>query len=82
MYSARVSLSSMDSPPARPGCDREKIEQGIPSAFLPSIAILEEPCLSISSTDIRARVKAGQSIEGMVPDAVQQYIYHHSLYID
>lgn len=66
----------------RPGCDREKIVQGIPPAFLPSITILEEPGLAISSTDIRARVKAGQSIEGMVPDAVRQYIYHHNLYID
>jgi nicotinate-nucleotide adenylyltransferase len=66
----------------RPGCDRGNIEKSIPPAFLPSITILEEPCLSISSTDIRARVKAGQSIEGMVPDAVRRYIYHHNLYID
>lgn len=64
----------------RPGCDLEKITMDIPLDFLPHITILEEPCLSISSTDIRLRVKARRSIEGMVPGAVREYIYSHNLY--
>ena len=67
---------------ARPGCDIETIKKSIPCEFLPHITILEEPYLSISSTDIRSRVKAHRSIEGMVPDAVRQYIYSNNLYLN
>ena len=64
----------------RPGCDLEKIKKNIPADFLPSIIILEEPNLSISSTEIRSRVKDHRSIEGMVPEAVQHYISRNGLY--
>jgi len=66
----------------RPGYDRKKVEKNIPDDFLPYISILEEPSLSISSTDIRARVKADQSIDKMVPKDVEDYIYTRKLYID
>jgi len=36
--------------------------------------------LDISSTDIRARVQRGASIQYLVPDAVDDYIKKHSLY--
>ena len=36
--------------------------------------------LSISSTEIRERVKQGLSIEGMMPRAAQQYMEEHRLY--
>jgi len=39
--------------------------------FLPYITIIEEPRLSISSTEIRSRVSAHKSIDEMVPKAVQ-----------
>jgi nicotinate-nucleotide adenylyltransferase len=66
----------------RPGCDVEKIKKRIPVDFLSHVTILEEPYLSISSTDIRSRVKAHRSIEGMVPEAVQQYIFSNKLYLN
>ena len=64
----------------RPGYDRKKVEKNIPDDFLPSITILEEPSLSISSTDIRARVRSDQSIDKMVPRAVEDYIYKWNIY--
>jgi len=67
---------------ARPGCDLEKIVKNIPQDFLPSITILEEPCLSISSTEIRSRVKAQLPIDGMVPGTVRDYIYRNGLYLN
>jgi nicotinate-nucleotide adenylyltransferase len=66
----------------RPGYDRKKVEKNIPVDFLPYITILEEPSLSISSTDIRARVRTDQPINEMVPKAVEDYIYTRNLYRD
>ncbi|WP_022835933.1 nicotinate-nucleotide adenylyltransferase [Salisaeta longa] len=38
------------------------------------------PVLELSSTEVRARRRAGRSIRFLVPDAVQQYITSHDLY--
>ncbi|MCS8609851.1 nicotinate-nucleotide adenylyltransferase [Limosilactobacillus fermentum] len=43
---------------------------------------VDVPTVAISSSDIRARVKSGQSIRYMVPRAVEDYIKEHQLYID
>ena len=64
----------------RPGYNREEIEKNIPVDFLSYIAVLEEPRLSISSTEIRSRVKDHQPIDGMVPEAVRDYIFKWGLY--
>jgi len=36
--------------------------------------------LPYSSTEIRARIKAGEPVSGMVPPAVEEYIKQHKLY--
>lgn len=36
--------------------------------------------VDVSATEIRARVRAGRSIRGFVPDAVAEYIAAHGLY--
>ena len=38
------------------------------------------PMMDISSTEMRARVAAGESIAGLVPPAVASYIERHHLY--
>ncbi len=64
----------------RPGYLRAEIERKVPAAFRPFITILAEPMLSVSSTAIRARVKADQPIADMVPKAVKEYIFKWGLY--
>ena len=44
------------------------------------IAILRGPNLDVSSTEIRRRVAAGRSIDGLVAPAVARYIEAHHLY--
>ena len=66
----------------RPGYSREEIAEKIPDVFLPYIDIIEEPRLSISSTEIRSRVRAHKPIDKMVPKAVRDYIVKWGLYQD
>lgn len=64
----------------RPGYNRKEIEKKVPVDFLPYITIIEEPSLSISSKEIRSRVRAQKPIGDMVPKAVKDYIFKWSLY--
>jgi nicotinate-nucleotide adenylyltransferase len=41
---------------------------------------LESPVLEISSSDLRARARRGESIRYLVPDAVAAYLERHRLY--
>ncbi len=43
--------------------------------------VLDTPTFDISATQIRARVQAGSSLEGMVAPAVAEYIAQHRLYL-
>lgn len=52
----------------------------LPAAPTGAISELEVPALSISSTDVRARVENGKPIWYLVPDGVVQYISKHGLY--
>ncbi|MDQ0426600.1 nicotinate-nucleotide adenylyltransferase [Cellulomonas iranensis] len=44
------------------------------------VDVLEVPALAISSTDVRARARAGEPVWYLVPDGVVQYIAKHRLY--
>ena len=49
----------------------------VPSVGLP---LVESPAVEISSTEVRARVAAGQSIRYLVPELVADYILVNRLY--
>lgn len=47
-----------------------------------SIFLVEIKALPISASKIRERVRRGESIAGLVPEAVENYIHQHHLYQD
>ena len=67
----------------RPGFDKESYENRILSykeRFGADIHTLSSRMLPISSTEIRDKVRTGQSISGLVPEAVERYIDEQGLY--
>jgi len=56
---------------------------GTPVPDLPWVTgMVEVPAIDISATEIRRRVRQGQSIRYWVPDTVAEYIKSHRLYLD
>jgi nicotinate-nucleotide adenylyltransferase len=47
---------------------------------IPLIILIDAPTADVSSTAIRDRLAAGESIAGLVPPRVQQHIAQHGLY--
>ena len=47
----------------------------------PSVFSVEANTPDVSSTDIRRRVGAGESIDGLVPSSVAGHIRRHRLYV-
>jgi nicotinate-nucleotide adenylyltransferase len=48
----------------------------------PAVFVVDARTPDVSSTDIRRRLRAGQSITGMVPPAVERHILRHGLYVE
>ncbi len=65
----------------RPGykVDLDALENQVPGVKA-STVLIPAPELGISSTDIKARVRAGRPIDALVPPAVAEYIREHHLY--
>jgi nicotinate-nucleotide adenylyltransferase len=64
----------------RPGYDLQKLQNNIAASFIDKVSVLEIPLLSISSTDIRDRVKKSRSIRYLVPEAVDYYVHQNGIY--
>ncbi|MFN3422401.1 MAG: nicotinate-nucleotide adenylyltransferase [Armatimonadota bacterium] len=64
----------------RPGYDAQKLQEKLPPSYLTKIDLLVIPGLDISSTMIRERVRKGEPIRYLTPDAVCDYIVKHGLY--
>ena len=67
----------------RPGTSEDEIRSLIahlPEPWRERIRFFAMTGLAISSTDLRARLKAGRSVRYLVPDAVGAYIAAHGLY--
>jgi nicotinate-nucleotide adenylyltransferase len=65
---------------ARPGFDMERLDRVPVSGLARRAHALLSPLMDISSTDIRARVRAGRSIRYLTPDPVIGYIQQAGLY--
>ncbi|MDD3242156.1 MAG: nicotinate-nucleotide adenylyltransferase [Eubacteriales bacterium] len=67
----------------RPGASMEQYERkadALRRAAQAEIVFIPCPGMDISSTDVRRRAAAGQSLAGLVPAEVEAYIYTHHLY--
>ena len=62
------------------GCTRPGHQLTITNLPSDRISLVEIPALAISSTECRARVRAGQPIWYLVPDGIVQYISKRQLY--
>ena len=65
----------------RRGTSRAEVDEAL--SGLPGgerTAFFQMPTISVSSTVLRRRVRAGQPIRYYVPDPVVSYIDHHRLY--
>ncbi len=65
----------------RPERPRSRMIGGVEGRRLPGMRTITIPQVEISSSMIRARIRRGQSIRYLVPDAVRQSILRRRLYV-
>ncbi len=59
---------------------RQTVARSLWNSHFGKVAVLNAMVPPVSSTDIRDRLKNHQSIRGLAPDGVCDYIEHHKLY--
>ena len=74
---ARCTLVVMGRP-AQGELDLQSLDRIMPGAAARAVAV--DLDMEVSATEIRRRAAAGESLAGLVPDAVERYIKEHKLY--
>ena len=74
---ARCTLVVMGRP-AQGELDLSTLDRIAPGAAARAVAV--DLDMEVSATEIRRRAAAGESLVGLVPDAVERYIREHKLY--
>lgn len=64
----------------RPGVEQQKIVSNLPEAFKPYLIFRDASAVSVSSTEIKERIRANLSVKNMVPDPVYEYIKKFRIY--
>ncbi len=64
----------------RPGFDLGRLDETLGSTRASKITVIDAPLAEISSTMIRKRIRAGESIRYLTPRAVSDYIEKRGLY--
>jgi nicotinate-nucleotide adenylyltransferase len=64
----------------RPGYDLRRVKDVLGSGAAARVHVLEVPGVHISSTELRRRAGAGESLRYLTPYAVVRYIATHGLY--
>lgn len=67
----------------RDACDVKQLQlyaEELKQLYQAKVYLLQTPNLSVNSSEIRARVAAGQTIRYQVPEPVRGYVREHSLY--
>ena len=67
--------------PRSPELSAEAVQSPITDPARPTMYSVEVETPNVSSTDIRRRVGAGESIDGLVPSSVAGHIRRHHLYV-
>ncbi len=68
---------------SRPGYDFARLTDSLGSLYQENeghFRFVPVPALSVSSTEIRSRVAAGEPVKYLVPESVEQYIIQQALY--
>jgi nicotinate-nucleotide adenylyltransferase len=77
---SRPGLSVTSLPARLPALGHRFAAPGPEWPSSPRVFLIDSPTPDISSTEIRARARAGASLEGLVPPPVARYVRRHGLY--
>ncbi len=77
LISALHYIGVMRRPGENP--DLTALERELPG-LTAKVRFVDAPPLAISSSDIRSRVRSGETIDHLVPPGIAQYIREHQLY--
>lgn len=79
----RICVCASLAVAVRDACDVKQLQlyaEELKQLYQAKVYLLQTPNLSVNSSEIRARVAAGQTIRYQVPEPVRMYVQEHGLY--